>query len=565
MPENTIYIDDETMEVYKTYELNKSKKTSSIKGRRENANFKRLIDKDESLQTAIANETNTRVHDIELEREQRIAADNSLASQIAAEVTARIGGDNSLASQISDEVTARIGGDDSLASQISDEVTARMGGDGALQGQINVAHQRIDGIELLGQYVGSFATKAALPTSVSSFPNGITVNDFTTIRADETNAGSPCRYVVQNISGAGVITWKFDLAYQSDVSGKADNNQTVPADTAEAGVKLTLPNTASVAAWLKWIVSRVHWLITNIATKANDSQTVAGLESNLILLTADTQPLNLWILRFCNRINGLINALAARVSKGTGKINASNGSGGWNDTKWTITNDEIQNSITQSESPDNYYYSITANRESLTATKGHTGSTTSSSFSKVSAGNITLHSQAVSSSGSVSRDTIITSNSITIDGAAVLTRADMFNVWYAEGVNSADKYVRFNIGVDATQLHETIMFKALLSIAHWDIQIARLMELSGTFRGDLGHVTRTLLNAGLLPVKMYRVSSTAYIVEVELPFSPAEPYIASCEIRQPRKLYANDAQRITSVSVTTSSSAVSSYQNVATL
>jgi len=92
----------------------------------------------------------------------------------------------------------------------------------SIQPALVVLNARMDSIENLGDYVGSFPTRASLPESASAFPNGITVNDFATIRADETNAGKVTRYVVTEISPGGAVTWIYDLTYSTDITMKAD-------------------------------------------------------------------------------------------------------------------------------------------------------------------------------------------------------------------------------------------------------------------------------------------------------------------------------------------------------
>jgi hypothetical protein len=108
---------------------------------------------------------------------------------------------------------------DGLAKETAD----RIGGDASLQGQLTAIGVRVGTLENLGNYVGSFATFADLPDNKSSFPNDITINDFTTIRVDETHNNLPSRYVASAIDETtGAITWTYDLTY-SNSGGGADN------------------------------------------------------------------------------------------------------------------------------------------------------------------------------------------------------------------------------------------------------------------------------------------------------------------------------------------------------
>jgi len=79
---------------------------------------------------------------------------------------------------------------------------------------------RVASLENLGAYAGACNTRAALPTNVSGLP-GLTLNDFVTVRADETQGGATTRYIASAITG-GVITWTYDITYSTDVSGKMD-------------------------------------------------------------------------------------------------------------------------------------------------------------------------------------------------------------------------------------------------------------------------------------------------------------------------------------------------------
>jgi hypothetical protein len=82
---------------------------------------------------------------------------------------------------------------------------------------------RISTLENIGSFVGSFDTKALVPTNKSSFVNGITINDFVTVRADETRNGAVTRYVATDINAtSGAITWTYDITYTTDISGKVD-------------------------------------------------------------------------------------------------------------------------------------------------------------------------------------------------------------------------------------------------------------------------------------------------------------------------------------------------------
>jgi hypothetical protein len=96
----------------------------------------------------------------------------------------------------------------------------------------------LSGMSALGRHVGTFDTYADqgdgrtfAPTNVSGFPNGVTVNDFIDIRADETRGGAATKYIAHestaedatdgdgNTVPAGTITWAYDITYSTDVTG----------------------------------------------------------------------------------------------------------------------------------------------------------------------------------------------------------------------------------------------------------------------------------------------------------------------------------------------------------
>ena len=107
-----------------------------------------------------------------------------------------------------------------------------------IQNDIVELYSEIARLESLGNYVGAFDNRAApqdplgentiLPTNISEFDFVVTVNDFATVREDETQlsyAGNPqtTRYVILAVDDVtGDITWNFDLVYSTDLSGKVD-------------------------------------------------------------------------------------------------------------------------------------------------------------------------------------------------------------------------------------------------------------------------------------------------------------------------------------------------------
>ncbi len=88
--------------------------------------------------------------------------------------------------------------------------------------QDNKLDSRITALENMGSYVGSFDKYADIPNNISDF-NDITINDYVNIRTDETHSNLTTRYIATAINTTtGVITWTYDIAYSTDVSGKME-------------------------------------------------------------------------------------------------------------------------------------------------------------------------------------------------------------------------------------------------------------------------------------------------------------------------------------------------------
>ena len=125
----------------------------------------------------------------------------------------------------------------------------------ATETRVNTLESRVDSLEVLGHYVGSFATKASIPANTSGFANGVTLNDFVTVKADETQGNATTRYIATAIDNTGAITWTYDLTYSTDISGKQDLlNRTIGGDdnatdtVTDTGGNLSVPISVTVAA-----------------------------------------------------------------------------------------------------------------------------------------------------------------------------------------------------------------------------------------------------------------------------------------------------------------------------
>jgi len=89
----------------------------------------------------------------------------------------------------------------------------------------------------------SVATKAVLPTNKSGFTVAPTVNDFTWVRADETNGGDAAIYQITGINEeTGALAWalfhvfeKVDLSNKIDKLGSSHGDE-IPVITAGGGL-----------------------------------------------------------------------------------------------------------------------------------------------------------------------------------------------------------------------------------------------------------------------------------------------------------------------------------------
>ena len=140
----------------------------------------------------------------------------------------------------------------------------------ATEAQVHSLGARVASLEILGQHVGSFDTRAAVPDNKSGFTNGITINDFVTVRVDETQSNAVTRYIATAInSSTGALTWTYDISYSTDVTGKQDKlNRTVTGNDNATG---TVTDTGSNLS--------VPIPVTVVAPAASTTQTTAGTRS----------------------------------------------------------------------------------------------------------------------------------------------------------------------------------------------------------------------------------------------------------------------------------------------
>ena len=195
-----------------------------------------------------------------------------------------------------------------------------------------VTESQIESLSNLGRHAGTFDTRAELPTTIEGFsitcspgdmithppgdfitlppgdlitrppgdfitrppddmiahssdhmitrPPGsfITVNDFVNVREDETQGDATTRYIISEIN-SGLITYTFDIAYNTDISGKADNTGSI---TVGSGTATNTPAQANTTVWgmLQNIWNRIFAL--NNSKQNNLNRTIEGDDASTI-------------------------------------------------------------------------------------------------------------------------------------------------------------------------------------------------------------------------------------------------------------------------------------------
>ena len=112
---------------------------------------------------------------------------------------------------------------------LSTEISTRTSQVDTINAQLNSLSARIDSMAEMGRYLGTFDTYAAIPKTTSGWPGEEGINDFVNVRQDENHGGQTSRYIISAIIN-GNITWTYDIALGTDVSGKADKVASPVAD-----------------------------------------------------------------------------------------------------------------------------------------------------------------------------------------------------------------------------------------------------------------------------------------------------------------------------------------------
>jgi len=145
-----------------------------------------------------------------------------------------------------------------LLTQIEDAIAGEVA---ARQLQVNALNTRIDGIGNLGFYVGAFDNftrpqmpgNTIAPTNVAQFAGSVSLNDFITVRQDETHDGASTRYIIMGIDGSGNITWGYDITYSTDITGKMD--KITPPVPGNLVMQDTVGNATNANVSVQWLLT----------------------------------------------------------------------------------------------------------------------------------------------------------------------------------------------------------------------------------------------------------------------------------------------------------------------
>jgi len=117
---------------------------------------------------------------------------------------------------------------------------------------IEALGDRVDGLESLGSWAGTFDTFADVPDNISDFEH-IAINDFVYVREDENHDDMYSRHFVQAIDGTtGAITWGFDRSWGAAVDATMDMvaaGDTLTVTNAVGGFRLGDTIAATDSAW----------------------------------------------------------------------------------------------------------------------------------------------------------------------------------------------------------------------------------------------------------------------------------------------------------------------------
>ncbi len=166
-------------------------------------------------------------------------ADAELSARIDAESAIRAQEDASIRQAIADEDAAiradlaterdeRIAGDLDNRTRLDTEITNRINGDNNLQSQVNIINNRVDDLSRLGRNLGTVAKISDLPQPA---PPESTPGDFVIVTEGPNTVynpdGSveqyiPAQYIIDAIAQDGMITWRWVMDMDPNISNKID-------------------------------------------------------------------------------------------------------------------------------------------------------------------------------------------------------------------------------------------------------------------------------------------------------------------------------------------------------
>lgn len=300
--------------------------------------------------------------DARLLLEELTRVKEQLENALASEAAIRAEEDRKNTVRIQDEETSRMAADADLSARISQEVIDRTNADTILTNGLVDANNRIDTLGKLGRWIGTYNTQNDLPGTRSGLPAGADINDFANVRVDSNHGNLATRYIIANISSTGVVTWAFDIALSTDVTGKADKvsgsvvgnvaSLTADGNLADGGVPVndiqrksqpySDPNKLSKSGdtMAGNIDMAGHWL-SNVANPVNDGDAVnygtlkSNINENALPLTGGTMRGDIEMANY--RITGLPAPVISSDAVNLEALNNAIGQGG------TFDHSELRN------------------------------------------------------------------------------------------------------------------------------------------------------------------------------------------------------------------------------
>ena len=284
---------------------------------------------DSTLTTNLAQEVTDRQTAVAGEASARAAADSTLTTNLATEVAARIAADSALQSAVNAESASRIAVDQAIAATLNSETAARISGDSLLTDNLaqevidrtfqdGLLQAQIDGIDVAYQ-----AADSALNTSLTNALNSAVANLRDTTVADLIpvvyTAGQSS--TLASLLGSGRPDGIYALSFTSDAVDKVMTVTGLPAGAVAGTGDITFGDIVRVVVDGGSVTSTVK--IDDIT-----KQKFTAIDSSISALEAATTPSairsNFSATGWATLTNGVIN-VAKSTQSGNNIIDGSDG------------------------------------------------------------------------------------------------------------------------------------------------------------------------------------------------------------------------------------------------